>query len=188
MRAFIIRLLFVAAVARAQTPVLSIDDAVAIALKGNRQVQASSFNIDRAREGTAAVKTNRLPQSQVYVLGGETLRPLSFTIPEGALGVYPNVGPIPAQNSTITTPPTCTGLIMGQISEPVTQQWKIHLAAISSRLSEDLAREGFRLQTQETAHSVRDLYYQIAQTNTKIERAEANVKYLVELQDETDRN
>jgi len=192
MRAFTIRILFVAAIARAQSqppaPVLTIDDAVTLALKGNRQVQASSFNIDRAREGTAAVKTNRLPQSQLYVLGGETLRPLSFTIPEGALGVYPNVGPIPAQNATITTPQTFTGLIMGQISEPVTQQWKIHLATISSRLSEDLAREGFRQQKQDTAHSVRDLYYEMAQTTTQIESAEANVKYLVELQTETDRN
>src|ERR1039458_2322912 len=83
---------------RAQTetpaPVLTIDDAVALALKGNRQVQSSAFDIDRAREGTAAIKTQRFPQFQIYMLGGETLRPISFTIPEGALGVSPATGPI----------------------------------------------------------------------------------------------
>jgi outer membrane protein TolC len=178
--------------ARAQTeapaPALTIDDAVALALKGNRQVRSSAFDIDRAREGTAAIKTQRLPQFQVYLLGGETLRPISFTIPEGALGVYPGTGPIPGQNATITTPQRFTGLIFGQISQPVSQQWKIHLASLSARLGEALAREGLRQQQQETAHSVRDLYYQTVQTQTQIESAEANVKYLVELQGETDRN
>ena len=37
--------------------------------------------MDRTKEDTAALKTNRLPQFQVYALGGETLRPISFTIP-----------------------------------------------------------------------------------------------------------
>jgi len=178
-----------ASTARAQgPPVLTIDDAVAMAFKGNRQLQASALDIDRAREGTAAIQTARLPQSQIYVMGGETLRPISFTIPEGALGVYPNVGPIPAQNANITTPQAFTGLVLGQISEPVTQQWKIHLAALSSRFGEELARENLRQQRQETAHQVRDLYYQMVQTRTAIDSAEANVKYLVELQAETDRN
>jgi outer membrane protein TolC len=178
--------------ARAQTeapaPALTIDDAVALALKGNRQVRSSAFDIDRAREGTAAIKTQRLPQFQVYLMGGETLRPISFTIPEGALGVYPGTGPIPGQNATITTPQRFTGLIFGQISQPVSQQWKIHLASLSARLGEALAREGLRQQQQETAHSVRYLYYQMVQTQTQIESAEANVKYLVELQGETGRN
>jgi outer membrane protein TolC len=168
--------------------VLNIDDAVALALKGNRQLQSSALDIDRAHAGTAAIQTARLPQSQIYVMGGETLRPISFTIPEGALGVYPNVGPIPAQNANITTPQAFTGLVLGQISEPVTQQWKIHLAALSSRFGEELARENLRQQRQETAHQVRDLYYQMVQTRTAIDSAEANVKYLVELQAETDRN
>jgi outer membrane protein TolC len=102
--------------------------------------------------------------------------------------VYPGTGPIPGQNATITTPQRFTGLIFGQISQPVSQQWKIHLASLSARLGEALAREGLRQQQQETAHSVRYLYYQMVQTQTQIESAEANVKYLVELQGETGRN
>jgi outer membrane protein len=185
-------MLVLASAARAQTaapaPVLTIENAVGLALKGNRQVQSSAFDIERAREGTAAINTQRLPQLQIYMMGGEALRPISFTIPEGALGVYPGIGPIPAQNSKITTPQQFTGLVFGQISQPLSQQWKIHLASLSSRLGEELAKEGLRQQQQETAHSVRDLYYQIAQTQTQIDTAEANVKYLVELQAETDRN
>jgi outer membrane protein len=62
------------------------------------------------------------------------------------------------------------------------------LAVLESRIGEDLAQESLRRQRQDTAHSVRDLYYQIAQTQAQAASAEANVKYLVDLQAETDRN
>src|SRR5262249_55007288 len=88
-------LLAFATVTGAQTaPVLTLDDAVALALKETRQVKSAGLNINRAREKTAALKTNRLPKFSAYMLGGEALRPISFTIPQGALGVYPATGPI----------------------------------------------------------------------------------------------
>jgi outer membrane protein len=168
--------------------VLTIDDAVATDMKGNRGVQSSVLDVSRAGERTADVKTARLPQFQLYVLGGEALRSIDFTIPQGALGTYPGTGPIPGQNSKISTPQTFTGLVLGQATQPLSQLWKVHLAVLESRIGEELAQENLRHQRQDTAHSVRDLYYQIAQTQTQIESADANVKYLVDLQAETDRN
>jgi outer membrane protein len=177
--------------AGAQTPpppVLTIDDAVATAMQGNRRVQSSVIEVSRASEGTADVKTERLPHFQIYTLGGEALRSIDFTIPQGALGTYSGAGPIPGQTTKISTPRTFTGLVFGQATQPVTQLWKVHLAILDSKIGEDLAQENLRQQKQDVAHSVRDLYYQIAQTQTQTDSAEANVKYLVELQAETDRN
>jgi outer membrane protein TolC len=74
------------------------------------------------------------------------------------------------------------------VAQPVTQLWKVHLAILESRIGEELAQESLRRQRLDTAHSVRDLYYQIAQTQSQVASAEANVKYLVDLQAETDRN
>ena len=166
-----------AAIASAQpASVLTIDDAVALALKGNLQVQSAALDVDRAREGTAALKTTRLPQFQIYASSGETLRQVDFTIPQGALGTFAATGPIPAQNQTITQPQQFTGFILGQASQPVSQLWKIHLALISSQIHEDLAKQRLRQKRQDTAQSVRELYYQIAQTQTQIESAEANAK------------
>ncbi len=177
--------------ARAQTatpPVLSIDEAVATAMQGNRRVQSSVLDVSRAREKTADVKTERLPHLQVYGLGGEALRTINFTIPRGVLGNYAGIGPIPGQDSKITTPRTFTGLVFGQAAQPLSQLWKVHLGILESKIGEELAQESLRRQKQDTAHSTRDLYYQIAQTQTQIESAQANVKYLVDLQAETDRN
>lgn len=169
-------------------PVLTIDEAVALAVKENRQVRLTALGADAAQQETAAVGTSRWPQFQTYVLGGEALRPISFSVPEAALGVYPSTGPIPAKTSQVTTPRQFTGLVFAQASQPLSQLWKIHLSLLSSKIGEDLARETLRQQRQDTAHSVRDLYYQIAQTQMQIENAEANEKYLVEIEAETDRN
>src|SRR5215471_17682456 len=188
-RIVVASLLMVVAIAQGQTaPILSLDDAVALAVKGNRQVQSSALDVNRAQEETAAAKTNRLPQFSLYLLGGEALRPISFTIPQGALGFYPATGPIPGKNSDVTTSQQFTAFILAQASQPLTQLWKVHLGLLSSKISESLAQEKLRQQRQDTAQSVRDLYYQIAKTQTQIEGAEAMEKYLVELQGETDRN
>ena len=61
-RIVVASLLIVVAIAQGQTaPILSLDDAVALAVKGNRQVQSTALDVNRAREETAAAKTNRLP-------------------------------------------------------------------------------------------------------------------------------
>jgi outer membrane protein len=168
--------------------VLSIDDAVAAAMKGNRRVQSSVLDVSRASEGTADVKTQRLPRFQAYFLTGGAFNAINFTIPQGTLGTYPGIGSIPGQNAKISTPQTFTGLGLGQATQPVSQLWKVHLAILESKIGEELAQESLRQQRLDTAHSVRDLYYQIAQSQTQIESAEANIKYLADLQDETDRN
>jgi outer membrane protein TolC len=186
-RAAVPLLLAVAASLSAQTvQTLTIDDAVALALKGNRQVQSAALAVARAREETAALRTTRLPQFQIYALAGEPLRAMQFTVPQGAFGTYPATGPIPAQGTTVTTPRILSAFILGQATQPLSQLWKVHLSLISSRISEDLAKERLRQARQDTARSVRELYYQIAQTQKQIESAEATVKTLVELQRETD--
>ncbi|HEV1286817.1 MAG TPA: hypothetical protein VNU44_15960, partial [Bryobacteraceae bacterium] len=84
-------LCFVALLSKAQ--VLTLNDAVALAVKENRNVQISALDVAKAGESTAETKTARLPQFNAYILGGESLTPIDFTIPRGALGVYPSTGP-----------------------------------------------------------------------------------------------
>jgi outer membrane protein TolC len=177
-----------AAVGSAQTvSVLTIDDAVAVALKGNREVQSAAFEVDRAREETSALRTKRLPQIQIYALGGIPLTRATATVPEGALGTYPGTGPIPGPNVSVTTPRQLSGIMIGQALQPVSQLWKIHLDLTSSRIREDLAQQRLKQKKQETAQSVRQFYDQIAQTQAQIDSAEAEEKTLIELQLETDR-
>jgi outer membrane protein len=186
-KAAVAGLLAFAAMASAQTaPVLTIDDAVALALKGNRAVQSAALEVERATEETAALKTTRLPQFQIYALGGQLLRQVSFTVPQGALGTFAATGPIPAQDSTVTQPRQFAGFILGQALQPVSQLHKIRLSLISSQINKDLAEARLRQKRQDTARSVRELYYQLAETQTQTESTEATVKTLQALQSETE--
>ena len=150
-------------------------------------MQSATLGVDRAREETAALRTTRLPQFQIYALGGELLRRVTFTVPQGALGTFAATGPIPAQDHTVTQGRQFAGFLLGQVMQPGSQLWKIHLSLISSQIQEDLARQRLRQKREETVQSVRELYYQIVQTQTQIESAEANVKTLLALQPEIDR-
>jgi outer membrane protein len=171
-----------------EAQVLTLNNAVELAAKENRNVQISALDVAKAGEMVAETKTTRLPQFNAYILGGESLTPIDFTIPKGALGVYPSTGPIPAQNATISTPQNFSALIYGSAAQPVTQLRKIGLAIRESRVGEEMAQESLRQQKQETAHQVKDAYYQIVQTQTQISSALESLKYLTELDALTERN
>jgi outer membrane protein TolC len=168
--------------------VLTLNDAVALAVKENRNVQISALDVAKAGESIAETKALRLPQLSASILAGESLTPIDFNIPKGALGVYPTVGPIPAQNATISTPQNFNALIYASAAQPVTQLRKIGLALRESRVGEELAAESLRQKKQDTAHQVKEAYYQIVQTQTQIASAQESLKYLTELSALTDRN
>ena len=85
------------------TPVLTEQEAVAIAKTANRQTKKASLDIDRAAKSIWEAKTGYFPQSSAKVTSGYPLSTFSYTIPKGTLGNYPATGPIPATGSTITT-------------------------------------------------------------------------------------
>ena len=171
----------------ADVPTLTLDQALRIAIQNNRQLRISALDVVKAREGLSEVKTNRFPALKSFGLGGFPLRPLSFTVPAGVLGVYPTVGPIPAHDSTITTPQRPTGLINASADQPLTQLYKLNLAARGAAIGLGLAREAERAQHQETVRQVKTVYRQLAQAQAEVSSAEAVVKYLTELSELTDR-
>ncbi len=171
----------------ADAPMLTLDQALNIAVHNNRQLQISGLDVVKAHESLAEVRTNFFPVLKSFGLGGFPFRPISFTFPAGVLGVYPTVGPIPAQNSTITTPQRPTGSINASADQALTQLYKLDLAAHAAFISLQLAREAERAQHQETVREVKTAYRQLAQAQAEVGSAEAAVKYLTELSELTDR-
>ena len=87
-----------------QAPLLTLDDAVSLALENNRLVKNSSLEARKFDFKVSTARSRRLPQFQFAVLGGELLQPFNFTVPAGSLGTYPSTGPVPSTNSKIHTP------------------------------------------------------------------------------------
>ena len=93
-------------------PLLTLDDAVSIALANNRLVKNSLLEAQKYDFQVSTMRSKRLPNFQFSVLGGELLQPFDFTFAKGVFGTYPGVGPIPSTNAEVHTPARLTALLM----------------------------------------------------------------------------
>jgi len=171
----------------AQAPLLTLDDAVALALKTNRLVKNSALEVEKSNFRVNQVRTRRLPNFQVGLLGGSLLQPFDFTFPAGAFGTFPSTGPIPAKNTGIRTPAQFVTYATAAAAQPVTQQYKIHLGIVASQLGREIAGEDLRAERQKIAAEVRDAYFNLVATLAGVEAARQSVSTLQEAQQLTSR-
>ncbi len=162
-------------------PVLTLDEAIRIATGANRDIEISKLEIVKTQETVAQAKTNYLPKLDANVLAGAPLQPLNFRVPAGSFGTYPGIGPIPGKNSNIHSPVRFGAFVNASAAQPLTQLFKVNLAVKQARLGIDLAKEGVRAQSQETAREVKEAYYQVAELQSQVESARAAVQALSEL-------
>ncbi len=161
---------------------LTLDDAVTLALQHNRLVKNSVLEAQKFDFQVSTARSRRKPQFQFSMLGGGLLQPFDFTIPKGTLGTFPSTGPIPATNAKIHTPAVFTTYITGSIDQPLTQQYKIGLGVRATELGRDVAREDVRAERQKIAAEVRDAYFNIVAIQASVEAAGEAVKTLEETQ------
>jgi outer membrane efflux protein len=127
---------------------LSLDQAVTLALKANRSIQTADLEVKKAGDQIAAERTRRLPSLSLSTLAAQRVTALDFRFDRGAFGVYPGIGPIPGENTSIHSPLKPAALIIGQIGQPLTQQYKIGLSLAQLRLGSEIAGEQRRAQRQ----------------------------------------
>ncbi|WP_035356783.1 TolC family protein [Edaphobacter aggregans] len=165
-----------------QVPLLTLDDAVSLALTNNRLVKNSSLEAEKYDFRVNTIRSRRLPHFQFSILGGELLQPFDFTFPPGVFGTYPGIGPVPATNAKVHTPAQFITYTTAGLDEPLTQQYKIHLAIRATELGRDIAREDVRSERQKIANEVRTAYFEIVATQAAVDAVGASVKTLQEAQ------
>jgi outer membrane protein TolC len=165
-----------------QAPLLTLDDAVSLALENNRLVKNSSLEARKVDFRVDTARSRRLPQFKFSVLGGELLHPFDFTIPAGTFGTYPGTGPLPSTNSKIHTPSQFATFTTAALDEPISQQYKIRLGIRATELARDISREDVRAERQKIASEVRNAYFSIVATQAGIDATSEAVKTLEEAQ------
>jgi outer membrane protein len=166
----------------ADTQVLTLDEAVTLALQQNRLVKNSALEAQKYDFQVSTARSRRKPQFQFSMLGGELLHPFDFTFPAGAWGTYPGVGPIPGTQAKIRTPAVFTTYLTASIDQPVTQQYKIGLGIHATELGRDIAREDVRAERQKIAAEVRDAYFNLVAIQASVDAAREAVKTFEEAQ------
>jgi len=168
-------------------PVLTLDDAVSIALSNNRLVKNSVLEAQKYDFQVSTARSRRLPHFQFAALGGELLQPFDFTFAKGVFGTYPGVGPIPSTEAKVHTPAQLTAYLNGSMDFPLSQQYKIGLGIRATELGRDIAKEDVRGERQKIAAEVRSAYFELVATQAAVDAAREGVRTLEEAQRVTQR-
>lgn len=163
-------------------PLLTLDDAVSIAVSNNRLVKNSALEAQKFDFRVKTARSRRLPEFQLAVIGGELMHSFDFTFDPGVFGTYPGIGPIPGTKTTIRNPARFTTYLTGAIDQPLTQQYKIGLGIRATELGRQIAQEDVRAERQKIAAEVRAAYFQLVATQAGVDAVGEEVKTLEEAQ------
>jgi outer membrane protein len=165
-----------------EVPLLTLDDAVSLALAKNRLVRNSVLEAQKYDFEVSTIRSKRLPHFQFSALGGELLQPFDFTFAKGVFGTYPGTGPIPSTNAKVHTPAQLTAYLTGSMDVPLLQQYKIGLGIHATELGRDIAKEDVRAERQKIAAEVRSAYFELVATQAAVDAAHEGVRTLEEAQ------
>ena len=133
----------VSTTAHAQTPTLTLDDAVRLVLANNRGLTLAAQEVEKASQAVEAAKTARLPKFNVSVLA-----PVIFTHLDLRLGPL----------GTLDLPQGF-GFVTGSAAQPISQLYDISLGVKASELSRDIAAERLRAARQTAVDEIKRAYY-----------------------------
>jgi outer membrane protein TolC len=148
--------------------VLTLDQAIAMALDNNRTLKSSVLDVRKAQDRLAATRTRQLPNFNLYMLGAQQLRSFSFTLEKGVLGNYEGVGPLPSQDVHLKTPLEPTGLVMAKVQQPITSLIRIRRNLESLTTGVKLADEQTRAERQKLTRDIKQVYYSLQQVEASL--------------------
>ena len=160
---------------------LTLERAISLALRENRPVQNAQLEVDKFEDRLAALRTKRLPSFKVSTLVSQPLTRLEFHFEKGVFGDIPGTGPVPDEDTTISSPMTPTALVTGQITQPLSQLYRIKLNLKQLEVSRQIGEEELRLERQSVVNEVKRAYYAALQTQSAFANAEAAIKLYREL-------
>ncbi len=104
--------------------VLTLDQAVQIAIANNRNLKIAGLDVDKSKWQIASAKTNRFPVTKTYLFASGDLTSPTFTFPAGIFGPV-NGTPVPEQSRNISLSSGVTGNAYVQVAQPLSQLYKI---------------------------------------------------------------
>jgi len=165
----------------APAEVLTLDQAISLALRDNRDVTNARLSVGKSEDQVAAARTYRLPKFEFNALAGQQLVSPDFTFTKGVLGNYANVGPIPDRDIKMSTPSRPTAILFGQITQPLSQLHRIRLNIKQAMLIGDISKEQLRGQQQEVVSNVKRTYYGIVQAESALDSIRQALAFYREL-------
>src|SRR5882724_9646202 len=131
--------------------VLSLDQAINIALQNNRSLKNARLNVDKGEDEIRSVRTSRLPSTHFYALVSQDMVKHETNLTSPFTGVFPGIGPF----FSLSTPRRPTAVFAAQVLQPISQQYRIGLSIRQVKLTRDEEQQKFRSQEQSLINNVK---------------------------------
>jgi len=161
--------------------VLTLDDAIALALKNNRNVQNAALEMEKADAGIAALRTRRYPQLNLRYTGAQQLSPLDFEFQRGSLGSIATGEVIPTADTKISTPKQWENQGQALVAQPLAQLYRISLEIEQYGLVKNIAEEQHRNARTSVINDVRKAYLGILETQSAFKAIMEAIGFYTEL-------
>ncbi len=157
--------------------VLSLDQAINVALQNNRSLKNARLNVDKGEDEIRSIRTSRLPSTHFYALVSQDMVKHETNLTNPFTGVFPGIGPF----FSLSTPRRPTAVFAAQVLQPISQQYRIGLAINAVKLARDEEQQKLRSEEQSLANNVKKTYYGILQSESALESVRDEVKSYREL-------
>lgn len=161
--------------------ILTLDQAIASALDGNRISRINSLGEARAAGEVKALKTGRLPTFDLKAFEGGVLSPITLTFAQGAFGTFPATGPVPFADTRVESPRTLSTAVLFTAVQPITQLWQVSAGERLLELGRQLAEEKTRASRLTIVGDVRRAYFGLQQVGAGLTAAREALKQIEEL-------
>src|SRR5258705_7704143 len=159
------------------TEMLSLDEAISIALQNNRSLKNAWLNVEKTGDEIKSIRTSRFPSTHFYALVSQDMVKHETNLTSPFAGVFPGIGPF----FSLSTPRRPTAVFAAQVVQPISQQYRIGLAIDAVKLARDEEQQKFRSQEQSLINKVKQTYYGILQSESALENVRDEVKSYREL-------
>ncbi len=159
------------------TEVLSLDQAINIALQNNRSLKNARLNVEKGEDEIRSIRTSRLPSTHFYALVSQDMVKHETNLTTPFTGVFPGIGPF----FSLSTPRRPTAVFAAQVIQPISQQYRIGLSIKQIELARDEEQQKLRSQEQSLVNNVKQTYYGILQSESALESVRDEVKSYREL-------
>src|SRR5258706_16039032 len=157
--------------------VLSVDQAINIALQNNRSLKNARLNVDKGEDEIRSVRTSRLPSTHFYSLVSQDMVKHEINLTNPVTGIFPGIEPFFA----LSTRRRPTAVFAAQVLQPISQQYRIGLSIRQVKLARDEEQQKLRSQEQSLVNNVKKTYYGILQSESALESVLDEVKSYREL-------
>jgi outer membrane protein TolC len=161
--------------ARAETRKITLPEAVSLALKQNTSLSIARARVREKGQRTATARSDYFPQISNETTVGALSDKQLISVPAGALGTIPGLGPFPSQTMEFSQGSTLVTLGSTTAAQPLTQLLKIRQGVNVAAADERISEAELRKAEDDVALAVHQLYYGLLAARSQAGALEAQI-------------